>query len=111
MLSIASLVTCYFQFLLHHSELALPPLHTCTTCITCTQHYPPAPLQGSVSGQPMVTQAFIEGPYGSASADIYGSRHDLFLLISGGIGVTPMQSVMNDLVSQQQRGREVKFLW
>lgn len=67
--------------------------------------------QGTSTGQPVTTKAFIEGPYGSSAADIYGGRHTMFLLISGGIGVTPMQSVMNDLISQQQRGRVIDFLW
>ena len=30
---------------------------------------------------------------------------------SGGIGVTPMQSVLNDLLSQYSRGRAIEFLW
>ena len=65
----------------------------------------------SVNGQPLITTAFIEGPYGSSTADIYGARHDMFLLISGGIGVTPMQSVLNELLEQRARGRDIKFIW
>ena len=40
-----------------------------------------------------------EGPYGSPAVDIYGDSYQMFLLISGGIGITPMQSVVNSLVS------------
>ena len=40
-----------------------------------------------------------EGPYGSPAVDIYGGSYQMFLLISGGIGITPMQSVVNSLVS------------
>ena len=39
----------------------------------------------------MWVPAYFEGPYGSPAADLLGSRHTLFLLISGGIGITPVQ--------------------
>ena len=42
----------------------------------------------SVNGQPLVTKAFLEGPYGSSAADIYGDRHDMFLLIRRVWGVS-----------------------
>lgn len=64
-----------------------------------------------MDGQPLLTKAFIEGPYGSAAVDSYGERHDMFLLVSGGIGVTPMQSVLNELLDQRARGRKIKFIW
>lgn len=44
-----------------------------------------------------------EGPYGSPAVDIYGDSYQMFLLISGGIGITPMQSVVNSLVSYTAR--------
>eukprot|EP00798_Chlamydomonas_sp_ICE-L_P029008 gene29008-32199_t len=63
------------------------------------------------NGELVEVTAFIEGPYGSPSLDFCGERHTQFLLISGGIGVTPMQSVLNDLLSQHKRGRSLKLIW
>lgn len=35
----------------------------------------------------------------------------MFLLICGGIGVTPIQSVFNSLLDQHSRGRPLKKVW
>jgi hypothetical protein len=43
--------------------------------------------------------------------DTEGSKYTLFLLISGGIGVTPLQSVCNQLVDQRARGRPLDLCW
>lgn len=42
---------------------------------------------------------FFEGPYGSPSVHIFSDQYKMFLLIAGGIGITPMQSLVNTLVS------------
>ncbi|PNW85477.1 hypothetical protein CHLRE_03g188300v5 [Chlamydomonas reinhardtii] len=60
-------------------------------------------------GQPKMVKAFIEGPFGSPSIDLYGERFKAFLLISGGIGVTPVQSFFNHLMAQRTRGRPVRL--
>jgi hypothetical protein len=44
----------------------------------------------------------VEGPYGSPTIDLFTNKYKVYLLISGGIGVTPLQSVFNHLVSQQR---------
>lgn len=58
----------------------------------------------------------IEGPYGNLSVNLENeSRYKMVLLISGGIGITPMQSICNDLIYQvEHQGRPIKkiyFLW
>eukprot|EP00198_Chlamydomonas_reinhardtii_P002520 XP_001691856.1 respiratory burst oxidase [Chlamydomonas reinhardtii] len=60
-------------------------------------------------GQPKMVKAFIEGPFGSPAIDLYGERFKAFLLISGGIGVTPVQSFFNHLMAQRTRGRPVRL--
>jgi NADPH oxidase len=61
-------------------------------------------------------KVLIEGPYGNLSVDLDNTtRYKMVLLISGGIGITPMQSICNNLIHQVERqGREMKklyFLW
>lgn len=60
------------------------------------------------------TTAYIDGPYGQPSVDIDGDKYKIFLFVSGGIGITPMQSICNDLIHQCSRGRPLKkvyFIW
>ena len=60
------------------------------------------------------TTAYIDGPYGQPSVDVDGDRYKIFVFVSGGIGITPMQSICNDLVHQSLRGRPLKkvfFIW
>ena len=60
------------------------------------------------------TIAYIDGPYGQPSVDIDGDRYKVIVFVSGGIGITPMQSICNDLIYQYQRGRPLKkifFIW
>lgn len=53
----------------------------------------------------------MEGPYGEPAIDIDGPKYKNFLLISGGIGITPMQSICNDLLHQYECGRPINKLW
>jgi len=57
----------------------------------------------------------IEGPYGSVSVDMDNDdRFKMFLLVSGGIGVTHCQSIGKALVHQATVGRDLKalkFVW
>lgn len=46
----------------------------------------------------------IEGPYGPASLSFL--RYDSILLIAGGIGVTPFLSILQEIASAQNSGRE-----
>lgn len=45
-------------------------------------------------------KAYIEGPYGNPSTDINSDRYKLFILVSGGIGITPLQSIAMNLLDE-----------
>ena len=65
-------------------------------------------------GQDKQFKVLCEGPYGEPQINIEGGDYTHFLLISGGIGVTPMQSVCNQLLDEHKRGRPmdlVQFIW
>ena len=54
-------------------------------------------------------KVYMEGPYGAPAVDLESEEYQIFLLISGGIGITPMQSICNELVHQHdKRGRSMK---
>lgn len=54
----------------------------------------------------------LEGPYGSLSVDLTSSRYSMVMLLSGGIGVTPMQSIAHQLTYEHEWGeRDLKKLW
>ena len=60
------------------------------------------------------TQVLLEGPAGAPAVDLDSARYKCVLLVSGGIGITPMQSVANDLLEQHARGRPLRsvfFVW
>jgi NAD(P)H-flavin reductase len=56
----------------------------------------------------------IDGPYGKPSLDF--KAHRTVLLVAGGIGITPMISILRDLVSRQVTSmpvvtQEIHFMW
>jgi predicted ferric reductase len=57
----------------------------------------------------------VEGPFGNVGVDLTSSRYSFVMLISGGIGITPMQSICNQLIHEHgTRKRSLKklsFLW
>uniref|UniRef100_H3GF98 FAD-binding FR-type domain-containing protein n=1 Tax=Phytophthora ramorum TaxID=164328 RepID=H3GF98_PHYRM len=59
----------------------------------------------------------LDGPYGSVSVDIHSpSVYSHFVLFSGGIGITPMRSIVNWLHSESHNGfrpdiKNVHFVW
>eukprot|EP01038_Epipyxis_sp_PR26KG_P005623 gene5623-7766_t len=61
----------------------------------------------------MKMDVYVEGPFGLSSIDF--EAYDIFLLIAGGIGVTPTQSVFNELVYKHCNGtkkiRKSVFIW
>ncbi|KAL3904528.1 MAG: hypothetical protein SGILL_010030, partial [Bacillariaceae sp.] len=62
------------------------------------------------------TDVLLEGPYGALSVDLEDDeKYKLVLCVSGGIGVTPCQSIGKDLlVKHRQEGRRLKklnFVW
>mmetsp|Transcript_34115 Transcript_34115/g.45095 ORF Transcript_34115/g.45095 Transcript_34115/m.45095 type:complete len:550 (-) Transcript_34115:347-1996(-) len=57
-------------------------------------------------------KVFFEGPFGSPAVDLDGETYEHFFLISGGIGVTPMQSICNDLMYQYlNEKRSIQKIW
>ncbi|KAJ1623383.1 FAD-binding domain-containing protein [Pavlovales sp. CCMP2436] len=68
-------------------------------------------LHALAGEQPEVCEVLLDGPYGGPSVDLEGDRYKIFLLLSGGIGVTPMQSVCNSLIDQGARGRPLHMVW
>lgn len=57
---------------------------------------------------------YVEGPYGSSSINLEDTNYQVVMLISGGIGITPMHSIYNHLVYQQSNGRALRkviFIW
>ncbi len=63
---------------------------------------------------PVELNAFVEGPYGLFSVNFEDSTYQIVLLISGSIGVTPNQSLANDLLEARACGRPLKkivYVW
>jgi NAD(P)H-flavin reductase len=57
---------------------------------------------------------YLEGPYGTHQINLDNPEYEVLLLVSGGIGITPLQSLYSDLIHQVQRGRplrKVLFVW
>ncbi|KAJ3160138.1 hypothetical protein HDU86_000974 [Geranomyces michiganensis] len=67
----------------------------------------------AAAGEPSLPTLLVDGPYGTNT--IPRSEYKNFLLISGGIGVTPMQSIYNDLVRDWRASlrelRHCRFIW
>jgi len=57
----------------------------------------------------------MEGPYGSVGVDVTSDRYNMVMLFSGGIGVTPMQALCNQLMYEHSTGvrslKKVSFVW
>lgn len=59
----------------------------------------------------------MEGPYGNLSVDIMATdrKYRNVMLISGGIGITPMSSICDHLLNEVKNGRRsmrrIKFVW
>jgi ferredoxin-NADP reductase len=43
--------------------------------------------------------------------DIESDKYKCFLFVCGGIGITPLQSVCNEIICQTKRGREIELCW
>mmetsp|Transcript_14500 Transcript_14500/g.27116 ORF Transcript_14500/g.27116 Transcript_14500/m.27116 type:complete len:558 (+) Transcript_14500:142-1815(+) len=59
-------------------------------------------------------EVMLDGPYGNMQVDVQDPQYEVFVLISGGIGITPNQSLYNSLASEAETGRQLRkvlFLW
>ncbi len=65
-----------------------------------------------LAGEKKEISILLEGPYGSLAVDLTSNRYSMVMLLSGGIGVTPMQSIAHQLTYEHEWGeRELKKLW
>mmetsp|Transcript_27849 Transcript_27849/g.44593 ORF Transcript_27849/g.44593 Transcript_27849/m.44593 type:complete len:485 (-) Transcript_27849:1930-3384(-) len=68
----------------------------------------------ALAGTKSQVKVFVDGPYGQPCCDIWSGRYTRFLMISAGIGITPLQSITNTLLYQHTQGRpldQLKFIW
>ena len=66
------------------------------------------------AGSPVSLPIYVDGPFGSVGLDIDGPTYKSFLLVGGGIGVTPLRSIWGELLDQAARGRafgKLRLLW
>jgi predicted ferric reductase len=67
-------------------------------------------LASSKGGAPLQKSALVQGPYGILSLNLEDSTYKIVVLISGGSGVTPHQSIANHLLHCHAQGRPLKKL-
>lgn len=57
---------------------------------------------------PVSLKVFVHGPVGNVALDWQSTRYNIFVLIGGGIGITPILSIFFHLLQQKKRGRPLK---
>jgi hypothetical protein len=67
-------------------------------------------LWSIAQGSPTVNLMF-EGPYGEPIINMEGDDYEMMIFLSGGIGITALQSRYNSLIDQIRRGRPVELCW
>lgn len=57
----------------------------------------------------------LEGPFGNFGVDLMNNRYSMVMLVSGGVGITPMQSICNQLIHEHSTSkrtlRKLSFIW
>ncbi len=65
-----------------------------------------------LAGKKEEVTVYLEGPYGSLGVDLTSDRYKMAMFLSGGIGVTPMQSVCHQMLYENEwNERELKRIW
>ena len=69
-----------------------------------------------LASQQKEVSILLEGPNGSPNIDIFDTtRYQSVLLLSGGIGITPIQSICNQLIYEQSKGvrdlKKIRCVW
>mmetsp|Transcript_7401 Transcript_7401/g.9702 ORF Transcript_7401/g.9702 Transcript_7401/m.9702 type:complete len:555 (+) Transcript_7401:156-1820(+) len=59
----------------------------------------------------MTLGILFEGPHGETTVNLDDQTYQHVLLVSGGIGITPMHSIVNSLKEQHERGRPLKKVY
>lgn len=57
---------------------------------------------------------YADGPYGNLEIDLADPKYKQFILIAGGVGITPILSIVNSLMEDFIAGRtirQIKFVW
>mmetsp|Transcript_26197 Transcript_26197/g.44193 ORF Transcript_26197/g.44193 Transcript_26197/m.44193 type:complete len:553 (+) Transcript_26197:100-1758(+) len=66
-------------------------------------------------GAAMPLTIYCEGPFGAPMVNHESHDYEVFIMVSGGIGITPLQSLYNHFIHQsetgQRRFRKVIFVW
>ena len=71
-------------------------------------------LLTGVRAKRLTALVMVNGPYGCPRVDIDSPKYQNVLLVTGGIGVSPMHSIFNELIIQYIRGRpfvKIKLVW
>lgn len=72
------------------------------------------PVSEGLHSQPLTLEVMVDGPYGNHMINLESVEYEVFILISGGIGITPNQSLYNKLIAQAEEGRALRkvfFVW
>ena len=87
-----------------HQDIVTLHIHACGTWTKA--------LSSLAEDETMIDILF-EGPYGSLAVDLASNdRYKMVMLLSGGIGVTPMQSICHQLMHDHELGkRTLKKVW
>lgn len=65
-----------------------------------------------LAGKKKEITVMLEGPYGSLGVDLTGDHYKMAMFLSGGIGVTPMQSICHQMLYEHEWGdRDLKKIW
>lgn len=107
--SLAKVLGCNFDTMRNESVSDNPP------AVIGVDAQPTARANVDPSIQRILPRLFIDGPFGSASEDVF--KYEVALLVGAGIGVTPFASILKSIwyrmnaPQQKMPLRKVYFFW